>query len=124
MDSRGFSIWYLNYNKHSTEGKNLFATKNLNNLLLARFDKLRKWSLGKHLIIGDEFNHNITGVWLWRGTEVPQVVKDHPQFEFLSFRKMDIFRSPADEKTLAVYWGAQINSIVFGTKVLHEVWFK
>ena len=43
-----------------------------------------------HGVYGDEPNLEIRGCWLWRGTEIPMEMKDHPSFEFHKFFKMDI----------------------------------
>ena len=45
-------------------------------------DKMRNHALCILGIYGDEPNLEIMGVFLLRGTEIPEPLKDHPQFEF------------------------------------------
>jgi elongation factor 1-gamma len=39
-------------------------------------------------VYGDEPNLEIRGAWLWRGAEIPLVMKEHPSFEFHKFVKV------------------------------------
>jgi len=41
-------------------------------------EKLRKHSLGVLGVYGDEPSLEIIGVFVWRGTELPQPMVDHP----------------------------------------------
>lgn len=52
---------------------------------------------------GDEPNLEIRGAWLWRGTEVPQEMKDHPSFELHKFNRLDP-AIEADRKLYEEYW--------------------
>ena len=73
---------------------------------LQRFDHFRKHAFGKLNMVGAEPNLDIKGVWCFRGTELPQEAKDHPQFEYMQTRKMDL-NDPKDVELIAQHWGAK-----------------
>ena len=45
----------------------------------------------------------IEGVWMWRGTEIPQEFKDHESFDYLETRKLD-FNNELDKKLITDFW--------------------
>lgn len=73
-----------------TEGKVLIKTNNTMNGFLQRSDPhFRKYAFAIHGVYGDEPNLEIRGAWLWRGTEVPQELIDHPSYELHKFIKLN-----------------------------------
>lgn len=124
FDKEGFSIWFLHYEMYGTEGKVLYMTENLCKGFLQRFDDFRKWCLARHLVLGTEEKQEIMGVWLWRGTGIPQEANDHPQFEYYKTRKMDIFNNEEDEKLIRAFWGAEYTDTICGLPVLSINWHK
>lgn len=90
VDWDGFAFWHLHYDKLDTECKQVHVTNNLLNGFLQRADHVRQYVFGRHCVLGDEPNLDIKGVWLMRGTELPDgLVKEHSQFEYYKTRKMD-----------------------------------
>ena len=79
-DDKALSFWKLEYEKASAkEGEKLHVNNNMLNGFIQRMDdKVRKHSLGCFGVYGDEPNLDQKGLMLWRGTEVPGVLKDHP----------------------------------------------
>lgn len=77
--------------------------RNLREGFLARLEHFRKYSYGVHGIYGDEPSLEIRGIWMWRGTEIPFEVKDHPSYEYNQFKKLD-HTKPEDRKLLEDYW--------------------
>ncbi len=124
FDKEGFSIWFRHYEMYGTEGKVLYMTENLCKGFLQRFDDFRKWCLARHLVLGTEEKQEIMGVWLWRGTGIPQEANDHPQFEYYKTRKMDIFNNEEDEKLIRAFWGAEYTDTICGLPVLSINWHK
>lgn len=63
FDSKGFSIYFIKYQKYKTEGTNLIHTNNLMEGRIQRLDKegFRKHSFGIHGVFGDEPNLDILG---------------------------------------------------------------
>lgn len=82
VDFSSFTFWYLKYDRYEDEGEVLYKTVNLLNGFVQRCESFRKHALARHLIIGEEGNFDIEGVWLIRGTVIPQEFLDHPQFEY------------------------------------------
>jgi len=70
-DREGYSIYYITYEMYEGEGKVLFQTANMLNGFLQRIDHFRKHTLATHLMLGDEPNLKIEGVWLFRGKGIP-----------------------------------------------------
>lgn len=104
-DPEGYSMWFFHYEKFGSEGQELYKFANLLNGFLQRFDHFRQHCMARHLIVGDEPNLEIMGVWLFRGTEIPQEMHDHPQFEYHIVRKMDPTQAD-DLHLLREYWAA------------------
>jgi elongation factor 1-gamma len=103
FDKEGWSLWKLRYDKLEDECTVVYMTNNQVKGFLQRMEAFRKWSFGYMGIYGDEPNLDIKGVFLWRGQEIAQELKDHPQFEYFSPQKLD----PDSAETRALvneYW--------------------
>jgi elongation factor 1-gamma len=74
-DPTGYSLWWMQYQKLPSEGKILFKTNNSSNIFLQQCDTIRKYTFATHGVYGEEGNYDIRGVWMWRGTDIPQEVK-------------------------------------------------
>ena len=124
-DPQGFSLWFIEYDKAEGEGQVLFLTSNLMNGFLQRLEHFRKYAFAVHGVYGDEPNLEIRGVWLWRGTEIPQEMKDHPSFEYHKFTKLD-HNNEADKKKVTEFWtGIEEDvSVVDGLKARTVKYFK
>jgi elongation factor 1-gamma len=102
-DAAGYSIWFIEYEKAEGEGKVLFLTNNLMNGFIQRLDHFRKYAFGVHGVYGEEPNLEIRGIWLWRGTEIAQEVKDLDSFDYHKFTKLDT-TNDAHKKKVNEYW--------------------
>ncbi len=69
-----YSLWWMRYEKLPTEGQILFRTKNSMGFFLQKLDCFRKYSFAAHGIYGTEGDYDIRGVWMWRGSEIPEEV--------------------------------------------------
>jgi len=123
FDKDGWAFWYLQYEKFGTEGQVLFKTVNLCNGFLQRFESFRKYSFARHAVIGDEPSLDIEGVWLFRGTTIPQEAIDHPQFEYYKQTKLDVDK-PEDVAIIREFFGAQPEGQINGRFVQHIAWQK
>jgi len=56
---------------------------------MRNIEHFRKYTLGGLGVYGVEGDYDIQGVWLWRGTEVPEEWKEHPSYESFTFTKLD-----------------------------------
>eukprot|EP01087_Luapelamoeba_hula_P002204 TRINITY_DN118_c0_g1_i1.p1 TRINITY_DN118_c0_g1~~TRINITY_DN118_c0_g1_i1.p1 ORF type:complete len:417 (-),score=89.03 TRINITY_DN118_c0_g1_i1:65-1315(-) len=91
-DPEGYSLWFADY-KYNDECVKNFMTNNLLGGFIQRLDKVRKYGFGSLLIFGDEPKLQVATAWLFRGTEVPQEMKDVDDYAHYEWRKAD----PANE---------------------------
>ncbi|KAL0314093.1 UNVERIFIED_CONTAM: Elongation factor 1-gamma 2 [Sesamum angustifolium] len=88
-DPEGYSLWFCDY-KYNDENTVSFVTLNKVSGFLQRMDLARKYAFGKMLIIG-EAPYKVKGLWLFRGTEIPQFVLDECyDMELYEWKKVDI----------------------------------
>jgi len=83
---------------------------------LSRAEHINKIAFARMGVFGEEPNLEIMGVWLMRGTEVPDGFKDHPQFEYYKVRKMDPRKVAEDLKMVREYFGSVEEEKVCGLK--------
>ena len=69
FDKEGWSIWKTEY-KYPEELKRIFMSCNLVSGMLQRIEKLRKYAFASVLILGEDNNTVIEGVWVLRGQEL------------------------------------------------------
>ena len=80
-------------------------TNNFLNGFLQRIDdKMRKHSFCALGVYGDEPSLEVMGVMFWRGTDIIEPMKEHPQFEFFEKRKLNISGSAADREIAERFW--------------------
>lgn len=102
-DDNAFSFWHLTYDKLPSEGKKLFLTNNLMNGFIDRADACRKYCLGVHGVYGDEPELDVKGIWMWRGTDILEPLKEHQQFEVYKYKKLDP-KNAEDKQLIEDYW--------------------
>ena len=79
LDWEGWSFWHFTYEKFGKEGQKLHITNNMMAGFLSRAEHVNKYSFARHGVFGEEPNLEIMGVWLCRGTEIPDgLAKEHP----------------------------------------------
>ena len=107
LDWEGWAFWHLHYDKYEGEGEKLHVTNNLLGGFLSRAEHTNKYCFGRMGVFGEEPNLEIKGVWLMRGTELPDgLAKEHPQFEYYNTRKMDPRNNKDDDKLVREYFAA------------------
>ena len=102
-DPEGYSLWWLEYQNLPTECKVLFRTSNLKGMFLKKCDALRRYAFAVHGVYGVEDDYKIRGLWMFRGKEVPQEMKDNDLYEYTTFRKLDE-KKEEDKKLVHDYW--------------------
>ncbi|GAW82186.1 elongation factor 1-gamma [Plasmodium gonderi] len=103
-DPNGFSLYYMKYDKLEDECQISFVACNMAGGFLQRLDNnFSKYSFAVITVLGENKDYDIEGVWLFRGTEIPFEMKDHPSFEYHIFKKLDINNSK-DKKIVEDYW--------------------
>ena len=116
LDKAGWSFWDLRYIKYTGEGEVLYKTNNLLNGFIQRAEPFNKYSFGVHMIYGEEPNLDIKGVWMWRGHDIPNLMLEHPQFEFYNTKKLDI-DNEADREYIKDVWCAKDGPLKDGTPI-------
>jgi len=89
-DPKGYTCWYLKYDKLPSECKVLYMTNNLMQGFLSRCEKIAKNCFGYHGIYGDEPNLEIRGVWMIRGLELFDEIKEHDMYDYYAWEKLDV----------------------------------
>ena len=102
-DPEGYSLWWLEYQNLPTECKVLFRTSNSKGMFLQKCDALRRYAFAVHGVYGVEDDYKIRGLWMFRGLEIPQEMKDNDLYEYITFRKLDITKEE-DKKLVHDYW--------------------
>ena len=69
FDPEGWSIWKADYN-YNDDLKYLFMSSNLVSGMMQRLDKLRKYAFASVLILGQDNDNCISGIWVMRGQEL------------------------------------------------------
>ena len=102
-DPKGYSLWWLEYQNLPTECKVLYRTSNSKGMFLQKCDALRRYAFAVHGVYGVEEDYKIRGLWMFRGLEIPQEMKDNDLYEYITFRKLDITKEE-DKKLVHDYW--------------------
>jgi len=98
----GYSIWFCHY-KYNEENTQLFKALNLLSGFIQRLDKLRKYGFGSLLLFGDEPKLEISGCWLFRGSDVPAEMKECDDYVGYDWVKADP-NDPATVKLIEDFW--------------------
>ncbi|KAJ7555369.1 hypothetical protein O6H91_05G034200 [Diphasiastrum complanatum] len=120
-DPEGYSLWFCDY-KYNDENTVPFVTMNKVSGFLQRMDFIRKFAFGKICILGETSPYKIKGVWLFRGPEIPQQVKDECyDVELYDWLKVDIADEIQKERVNAYF---EEPDDVEGEKLLEAKCFK
>jgi len=126
FDAQGYSIYFSTYN-YNQENRVYFMTCNLVGGFLQRCDDVRRYALGTMVIAGkdeEEPPFDVYGVWIFRGSNVPQEMKDNPDSEYYTFTKLDSSK-PADRQQVETFFVADNVPTAKGDlKVLERRYFK
>jgi elongation factor 1-gamma len=102
-DPEGYSLWRLEYQNLPSECKILFRTSNSKGMFLQKCDAVRRYAFAVHGVYGVEDDYKIRGLWMFRGLDVPQEMKDNDLYEYITFTKLDI-NKPEDRQLVHDYW--------------------
>lgn len=104
FDAAGYCFYYMKYEKLEGECTVPFLTSNQLGGFLQRIDNnFRKYSFGVIDVVGKDSSYDIQGVWMFRGQEIPQMMKDHPSFEYNVWKKLNHTNS-ADKTLIEDYF--------------------
>ena len=102
-DPQGYSIWWLEYQNLPSECKILYRTSNSKGMFLQKCDALRRYAFAVHGVYGVENDYKVRGVWMFRGLEIPQEMKDNDLYEYITFKKLDTTKDE-DRQLIHDYW--------------------
>mmetsp|Transcript_10552 Transcript_10552/g.31761 ORF Transcript_10552/g.31761 Transcript_10552/m.31761 type:complete len:435 (-) Transcript_10552:112-1416(-) len=91
-DPEGYSMWACDF-KYNEENTVNFVVMNKVGGFLQRIDYVRKYAFGVMAILKDSEKgvFPITGVWIFRGPDIPQIMKDEStDLELYDWRKIDL----------------------------------
>jgi elongation factor 1-gamma len=114
FDAQGYSIYFATYN-YNHENRVYFMTCNLVGGFLQRCDDVRRYGLGVVVLAGNDEDappFEVSSVWIFRGQNVPQEMKDNPDSEYHTFNKLDASK-PADRQKVETFF---FSETVPGTK--------
>ena len=104
FDPKGYSLWLIEYQNLESEGKKLFRMKNSKNFFLERFDDdFKRYSFGVHGVYGNNNEFKVKGLWMWRGEDIPEEIKENDYFKYLKIRKLNS-ANDVDKKLVEDYW--------------------
>ena len=104
FDPKGYSLWWLEYQNLSMEGKKLFRMKNSKNFFLERIDEdFKNYAFGIHGVYGKEGDYEVKGLWLWRGNEIQKEIKENDYFKYMTIKNLKSDNNN-DKQIVNEYW--------------------
>jgi elongation factor 1-gamma len=88
FDKEGYSFWSCDY-KYNHELTKVFMTANLISGFLQRLDKLRKYAFGSLIIFGDDGANEVSGIWMFRGQNIPEEMSECDDAEHYEWKKLN-----------------------------------
>ncbi len=88
-EPEAYTIWRADY-LYNDELQKIFMTCNLVTGLFARMDNMRRYAFGVVLIFGQDDANEVSGYFVIRGTEMPELMKEVPDFESYKWTQMDV----------------------------------
>jgi len=124
FDKENFSLWYCEY-MYPEDLKLTFMTSNLVSGFFQRLDKMRKHAFGRVLILGENKESTISGVWFWRGQERAFDLSEDLRIDSESYKwkKLDP-NNEEDRKLVNGYWEVEEETQFKGKKVADGPVFK
>lgn len=104
----------------------LIKTNNTMKGFLQRLEvNFRRYSFAIWGVFGTVPDLEIRGAWLWRGTDIPEEMKEHPSSEYHKFIKLNP-DSAEDRKLFEDYFLNQVEdeSVVGGLTVRTETYYR
>ena len=84
-----YSLWHLKYIKYPGECEIVYRTNNLLRTFMSRLENVRRFIFGTHFVLGDEPSLFIEGVWLMRGPELLDMIKEIDMWDTYEWIKLD-----------------------------------
>jgi len=127
FDAQGYSIYFSSYN-YNHENRVYFMTCNLIGGFLQRCDELRRYGLGVMVLAGNDEDappFEVSGVWVFRGLDVPREMKENPDSEYYTFTRLDNNNADHRAKVETFFFSDDVPASKGGKlKVLERRFFK
>jgi len=127
FDAQGYSIYFASYN-YNNENRVYFMTCNLIGGFIQRCDELRRYAMGVMVLAGNDEEappFEVSGVWIFRGLEIPHEMKDNPDSEYYTFTRLDNNNADDRTKVETFFFGDEVPAQKGGKlKVLERRFFK
>ena len=101
-DPEGYSVYFAEY-RYANENKQLFLTCNYVTGFYQRLDLLRKYGFGCTLILGTDDDQYVKSCWLFRGSDIPPMMKDCDDCELWDWTKANTDDAATRER-VADFW--------------------
>ena len=103
FDPEGYSLWHVEYNNEPSECIVLFRTCIIKGDIIQQLKYFRKYAFGVFGVYGSGGDYKISGVFLWRGKEIPDELKEINEYKKLTIRKLDPSEKK-DQQLVHDYW--------------------
>lgn len=104
FDPKGYSLWKMEYQNLESEGKKLFRMNNSKNFFLERIDEdFKYYAFGVHGVYGKDGDYKVRGVWVWRGNEIPNEIKENDYFNYMTIKRLNS-NNNNDKQLIKEYW--------------------
>ena len=84
-----WSLWHLKYIKYPGECEVVYRTNNLLRTFMSRLDDIKKYLFGTHMVLGDEPNLEVEGLWLVRGPALFEGITEIDVYDTYKWDKLD-----------------------------------
>lgn len=124
FDAENCSIWLCEYKFNQDLGL-VFMSSNLVRGALQRLDKARKQSFGSMVVLGEDNNNTIAGLWVWRGQDLMFNLTEDWQVDYESYdwKKLDP-KSDETKKLVELFFKQSEDSEYKGKKFADGKIFK
>jgi elongation factor 1-gamma len=103
----GYSWWHMRYDKYGSEGQVMYKFANLLGGFLQRIDtKLGRYAFGRVIMLGEEPNLDIECVFMFRGQEIPEIMREHVSYEYFTNKKLDFMGNEDDYNMICQFMSA------------------
>ena len=103
FDPEGYSLWWLDYQNLPEEGKVLLRTSNVKSFFLQKLERFRRYCFAVHGVYGKEGDYKIRGVWMWRGKDMPNEIKENDFYDYLTIKSL-YYKDKEDFELINDYW--------------------
>jgi elongation factor 1-gamma len=112
-DKSGFSMFRLSY-KDNKDLTLVFMSSNLIGGFYQRLDHMRKYAFGSMCVFGENNNNMISGMFIFRGPGLPEMLKEVPDYDSYDFEQVN----PDDAVVRAEWesylaWDGTLNGLAF-----------